>query len=55
MMMLVAVLAALAVVGAVAVFMFRPTNGTLKIYIAGPGGRDVEKVEIFVDGRKVCE
>jgi serine/threonine-protein kinase len=52
---LVAVVALLGAGAAAVFFSMRPTTGTLKIYISGPGGRDVQKVDVFVDGRKECE
>jgi serine/threonine-protein kinase len=53
--LLAAVLVALAVIAAVGVFVLKPSTGTLKVYVSGPGGRDIEKVDISVDGKKVCE
>ncbi|MBI5533687.1 MAG: serine/threonine protein kinase [Deltaproteobacteria bacterium] len=53
--LLAAVFVALAVIAAVGILVLKPNNGTLKVYVSGPGGRDIEKVDIFVDGKKVCE
>jgi serine/threonine-protein kinase len=53
--LLAAVFVALAVIGAVGMFVLKPSAGSLKVYVSGPGGRDLEKVDIFVDGKKVCE
>jgi hypothetical protein len=48
------VLALLVVVG-LAVFMFLPKKGTLKIDLQAKGGGTVDKAEIFVDGQKKCD
>jgi serine/threonine-protein kinase len=37
-----------------AYFVMRPTGGTLIVTVAGPGGRMVDGVEVFVDGDKKC-
>ena len=51
------VLSALALVAviALAVFMFLPKKGGLKIDIQAKGGAPVGKAEIFVDGKKECD
>ena len=47
-------LALVAVVG-LAVFMFMPKKGILKIDLQAKGGGGVDKAEIFVDGQKKCD
>ncbi|UQA54899.1 PEGA domain-containing protein [Polyangium aurulentum] len=46
---------ALVAVIALAVFMFLPKKGALKIDIQAKGGAPVGKAEIFVDGKKECD
>ncbi len=46
---------ALLVVAGLAVFMFMPKKGTLKIDLQAKGGGGVDKAEIFVDGQKKCD
>jgi len=46
---------ALIVVAGLAVFMFMPKKGTLKIDLQAKGGGGVDKAEIFVDGQKKCD
>lgn len=56
--MLIAAVLALVVVGALAavgIVFLRPGTGTLKVYVAGPGGSDVKQVKVYVDGNQVCE
>ncbi len=56
--LLIAAVLALVVVGALAavgIVFLRPGTGTLKVYVAGPGGSDVKAVKVFVDGNQVCE
>jgi serine/threonine-protein kinase len=50
-------LAAVAVVvlAAVAYFVLKPSGGGVVITVAGPGGRTIENIEIFVDGQKRCD
>lgn len=51
---ILSVLALLVVVG-LAVFMFLPKKGILKIDLQAKGGGAVDKAEIFVDGQKKCD
>jgi len=56
--MLIAAVLALVVVGALAavgIVFLRPGTGTLKVYVAGPGGSDIKQVKVYVDGNQVCE
>jgi PEGA domain len=46
---------ALIVVAGLAIFMFLPKKGTLKIDLQAKGGGSVDKAEIFVDGQKKCD
>ncbi len=46
--------AALAVIG-VFVFLFLPRQGGLVVAVAGPGKKQVDTVQVFVDGRKQCD
>jgi serine/threonine-protein kinase len=46
---------ALVVVAGLAIFMFMPKKGTLKIDLQAKGGGTVDKAEIFVDGQKKCD
>ena len=46
---------ALIVVAGLAVFMFMPKKGTLKIDLQAKAGGGVDKAEIFVDGQKKCD
>ncbi len=46
---------ALIVVAGLAVFMFMPKKGILKIDLQAKGGGSVDKAEIFVDGQKKCD
>jgi serine/threonine-protein kinase len=46
---------ALVVVLALAVFIFLPKNGALKIDIKAKSGTAISKAEIFVDGQKKCD
>jgi serine/threonine-protein kinase len=45
----------LVVVLALAVFMFMPRNGQLKIDVKSATGAEIPKAEIFIDGSKKCE
>jgi len=56
--LLIAAVLALVVIGAAAavgIVFLRPGTGTLKVYVAGPGGSDVKLVKVYVDGNQVCE
>jgi serine/threonine-protein kinase len=51
-MLLAAVLTVVVIVGGVVVFL--PRTGKLNVYVAGPSGRDVGPVDIYVDKERVC-
>jgi eukaryotic-like serine/threonine-protein kinase len=42
------------ILGGLGFFFLMPSAGSLKVYVSGPGGRDIGKVDIFVDNEKVC-
>ena len=50
---LAALLGLVVVVGGAAFFLM-PSTGSLKVYVSGPGGRDIGKVDIYIDNDKVC-
>lgn len=53
-MMFSAAAAAVAVIGLL-VFLFLPRQGNLVVAVAGPGKKQVDTVQVFVDGRKQCD
>jgi len=42
------------VAGGLGAYFLMPSTGSLKVYVSGPGGRDIGKVNIFVNNEKVC-
>jgi hypothetical protein len=48
---------ATAIIGLIGVslFMFLPRQGGLVVAVAGPGKKQVDTVQVFVDGRKQCD
>jgi serine/threonine-protein kinase len=50
---IVALLAVVLLVGGAAFFLV-PSTGELRVYVSGPQGRDIGKVDIFVNNNKVC-
>ena len=40
---------------AISVFLFLPRQGGLVVAVAGPGKKQVDTVQVFVDGHKQCE
>ncbi|PIE06296.1 MAG: hypothetical protein CSA75_00295, partial [Sorangium cellulosum] len=52
-MVLVALVALVAIVGG-GWYLLRPKTGELKVYVSGPGDRDIGKVDIFINNKKVC-
>ncbi len=47
-------LLAVVIAGGAGVFFLMPSTGSLKVYVSGPGGRDIGKVDIFVNNERVC-
>ncbi len=52
---LIAVGAALVVLVTISVFLFLPRQGGLVVAVAGPGKKQVDTVQVFVDGHKQCD
>lgn len=50
----VALLGLLAVVIGLGYYFTRESTGTLKVYVSGPGGRELSNVVVFVNGKKEC-
>jgi hypothetical protein len=52
---LIAVGAGVVVLIAISVFLFLPRQGGLVVAVAGPGKKQVDTVQVFVDGHKQCD
>lgn len=54
-MVWVALALVLTCAAALAAVMLIPSKGTIVVTVAGPGQRAIDSVEIFIDGKKVCD
>jgi serine/threonine-protein kinase len=52
---LIAIGAAAVIVIAISVFLFLPRQGGLVVAVAGPGKKQVDTVQVYVDGHKQCD
>ena len=53
--LVIGAVAALVIAIVVLTIVLLPRQGSVVVAISGPGGRQVDSVQIFVDGKKVCD